>query len=489
MHVCLAITPFFQLERLHPPLGIAYLAAIARKSGHTCTTLDLRMRFEASLDETQRQELEANGQIYFKPVLPPEILDLLLPAIIDWASEIVAEKPSILGLSCFRSTRLTSLALATAVKRLRPETFVLLGGPDCTLNYEEVLECTAVDAVVIGDGEEAFACLLNALENGSDLAKVPNLARKTAAAVQRSSETRRASLDSFLLPDFEGLPLEQYWSTRQGKPPMLPIVWQRGCVANCTFCNEREFWPTVSARPSAHVGAEMRSHHRQFGVSLFEFYDLSINNDARLLAELCTELRAQPIRFQWFGMARFARSLTNELIDQMGEAGCIHLSFGLESGSSSVLRHMRKHHDTEDTARILQRMRQNGIETHCMVIVGYPTETEDDFDQTIQFLKENQSHITSVNLGSTCSIKPGTPLWGMTEELGIRFDERGGWHRGENTPAVRLDRLRRLQEAVSSMAFERSAKYDVLTEYKREKIMKPLTQPLGGHHPVTRVVS
>jgi radical SAM superfamily enzyme YgiQ (UPF0313 family) len=181
--------------------------------------------------------------------------------------------------------------------------------------------------------------------------------------------------------------------------------------------------------------------------------------------------------------------LTNELIDGMAEAGCIHLSFGLESGSSSVLRHMRKFDDTVDTARILERMRQNGIETHCMVIVGYPTETESDFQQTIQFLRENQSNITSVNLGSTCSIKPGTPLWEMTERLEIRFDERGGWHRGENTPAVRLDRLRRLQEAVSGMSFHRSAKYDVLTEYKREKIMKPLTEPLGGHHPVTRVRS
>ena len=475
MHICTTITPFFRFPRIHPPLALGYLATIAKDRGHTCDILDLRLRFERDIDEHTRNKLCNFGMIYFEPTLPKEVLDILEPHINTWAVEIAATQPRVFGISCFRPTRVVSLTLAVVVKTMSPETFIVVGGPESTLCYEEILKCQAIDGVVIGDGEEAFIGLLDAIEFGHGFSDVPNLIYRSGTTVKQSTVTRHSTAKSFVIPDFSGLPISEYYTSHPDDPPIMPILWQRGCTGNCTFCNARKFFPNVNARSPESVVDEMRHHYQKYGVKLFEFYDLSLNNYPSELYKLCKLLIALPERFEWFGMMRFSHALNNDLIKTMAQSGCIRISFGLESGSPNVLKHMRKNYDMELISNTLRALYQNGIDTHCTIIVGYPTETEEDFQKTIQFLEHNQQFISEINSGSTCSISRHRPIWELMDKMGIKFDENGDWYLNGNTLQVRIDRLRRLNSAVRTMAFQRSQRFDAFTDNlaKSKNVLSP----------------
>ncbi len=112
------------------------------------------------------------------------------------------------------------------------------------------------------------------------------------------------------------------------------------------------------------------------------------------------------------------RHLSNDRIALLSQSGCCGLRFGLESGCPKTLKTMKKPVDLKHASRIFQACRQHGIKVGAMVIVGFPTETQAELTQTVDFLRKHSAEIDYVAL-HPFSLVPGSPLASQPEIAGI----------------------------------------------------------------------
>ena len=104
-----------------------------------------------------------------------------------------------------------------------------------------------------------------------------------------------------------------------------------------------------------------------------------------------------------------------ELLTMMKEAGCIHVEYGFESGSQRVLELMNKRTNVENNKKIARYTREIGLRFQGNFIVGYPGETEEDFKQTISFIRQTKPDSVSLNLFMPL---PGTQIYKALKEKG-----------------------------------------------------------------------
>ena len=140
----------------------------------------------------------------------------------------------------------------------------------------------------------------------------------------------------------------------------------------------------------------------------------------------------------------------------MFEAGCEYLSFGLESGSDKVLKLMRKGIKTEWASEVLRLTHKNKILASVNILIGFPGEEEEDFQDTLTFLDRNKTYLTSVSTGATLGIGKGSYLYQFPEKYDVKLNDDGsvnyhpelGWTTldGRNTQPIRNDRLNRLKQ-------------------------------------------
>jgi hypothetical protein len=102
----------------------------------------------------------------------------------------------------------------------------------------------------------------------------------------------------------------------------------------------------------------------------------------------------------------------------MAESGCKYLLWGLESANQRVLDLMDKGTKPEDVSRLMKRSYAAGIKNHVFMICGFPTETEDEFAQTIKFLEDHRDYIYAVHRG-TFGLEPESPIFEQPEKFGI----------------------------------------------------------------------
>src|SRR6185369_13247431 len=165
-----------------------------------------------------------------------------------------------------------------------------LGGEHVTACPEYTLnDCPAVNACVIGEGEETFLELLKAPR----LSGVAGLAyREAGRPVLTAARARVRDVDAIAEPDWEVFPLERYIDAGQTYGADLgrcmPILASRGCPYECTFCSSPSMWTTLwRARKPELVAAEMQKYMSRYAVTNFDFYDLTAIVDRAWILRFC----------------------------------------------------------------------------------------------------------------------------------------------------------------------------------------------------------
>jgi hypothetical protein len=138
------------------------------------------------------------------------------------------------------------------------------------------------------------------------------------------------------------------------------------------------------------------------------------------------------------------------------------LAIGVETGSESVRNHMNKRFDNKDLDYTMDMLEKYNITCVFLMIVGYPTESQCDFQETLDMFtkyKRLAPHIiTDINIGSTLSILPGTPLYNQSKDLGIELDKHENnwiaWNNPDLTLEVRLARRQELKQHVTDLGYQ-----------------------------------
>jgi len=214
------------------------------------------------------------------------------------------------------------------------------------------------------------------------------------------------NLDDLPIPMHQDLPLQKYrMPLIHG--PFTFIVTSRGCPAGCTYCIKHVSYQfSVRVRSPEKIMEEMWVL-KNLGINNIHMYSDLFTVSRDQVVNLCKLMIAENINIHWTCNSR-VDYVDEEMLQLMGKAGCRLISWGIESGNESILRHAHKGADPAKAERALRWAKKAGIMNWGYFIIGLPTETEETIQQTIAFAKKLPLDIALFHVAAPY---PGTPFF------------------------------------------------------------------------------
>lgn len=357
-----------------PPLGLAYIASSIRESGHEVELVDA---YSLGMDWFQLEEVLAESDA------------------------------EVLGLG----TMTPVAGTAYRVARMAREHFswIVLGGPHPTAVGAKVYEeCSEVDHLVLGEGEEVIGPYLNWLEKEC-LGCPPS---GVMAAQQDFVEHRPTRpVGSIPWPARELLPNHAYRYLMATRPGFATMITSRGCPFQCSFCDKSVSGSRWRARDAVDVVQEMQ-HLVQSGVGFINFYDDNFTLNRKRVEQICQEILRVGLDVHWKCEGR-VDGVDVELLKLMRRAGCRVIAYGVESGNRETLALLRKDVEVEQVVRAFSETREAGLRSLAYLILGAPGEDADDVRRSIRFAREIGADYVQF---SALTALPGTPLFAESSD-------------------------------------------------------------------------
>jgi hypothetical protein len=475
--IALLFAPLWSREHV-PPFGLSLIASYMRGRGHDVMLWDLNTYFFLYSDRNFWVDYFGNIS-GTDPVFQRRFIDNNRKFFDGVVDRVLDSGAQVIGFSVFYNNELMSLELARAIKARDPRRVVVFGGPQCSRLGGDLLRHPEVDAVVVREGETVFSEFIERLLATGRLPSVPGVwVRDADRQVFAGEADPLMDLNALPNADFADFALKDYLS-----PNMLPTYMSRGCFKKCVFCDVNMYSRKWRVRSGRRVFDELKQQAAAFpGVDYFYFYDPIINGDLDSLEEFCDlvleEKRkgaAGPFKtLKWAGNAIIRPDLTPALLKKMKDAGCDHFNYGIESGSQNVVNAMKKGYAIPTGEKVLRMTREAGIGTHIFYMVGFPTETEQDFQDGLDFIRRNADSIRQINPSEsfTC-IDEGTYLFDHPEQFGVPAGSHSSYwvsQGGANNYLVRLGRFERLCKLAEELGIKLGSGFSKVETFKDEMI-------------------
>lgn len=343
-----------------PPLGISYIAAFLKYKGFEVKQMDVNHKFR------DKYHLLDN--------------DLYLEA-----EKIVSENPDVIGVSMGHTNFRYSVRLMKLIKKQLPEVFVIAGGPHVSYIGEKIIGDfpDLFDIGVFSEGEETIFEILQKKLNGEKLDKINGtiIQKKNGGTVRNPSRRPSCDINDLPFPDFDDFPLHEYPLS------ILPILTARGCIKNCSFCgfNGSQVAGKYRERNIDNVINEMKRNVEHYKCKIFLVGDALINTNPKRLLQLCDRIINEDMDVCW--LAEAFPNLTRKLCEKMYSAGCRFLWISPETGSPITASKMNKGVDLDRAKIAIKHAKNAGIFTSVWFILGFPTETKNDIELTINYAR------------------------------------------------------------------------------------------------------
>ena len=312
------------------------------------------------------------------------------------------------GLSCWTANRRGVALVSDALKRLYPQSHVVVGGPHATPLASELLHYyPSVDTVCLGESELQFMELLSRLQAKQPPWGVAGTVYRHEGGIHKGPPRASiANLDELASP-------HDYFSTHI-------LMTSRGCPWQCTFCGAETTWGRGFRGHSIdYVLDAIERALSRLPVRMLQIKDDTFTANKKRAMQICQGIRERKLNFMWSCDTR-VDVLTEELVREMRLAGCERLSLGVESGSPTILQAINKKITAEKITEAARLAKLYGIQVRFYMMLGNRGETLETFQETLDFLRRTQPH---QYLFSCLSIYPGTVDFHDAEKSGkIRRD-------------------------------------------------------------------
>lgn len=405
------------------PYGAGCLVSVLKKHGHTASIKDLTF-----LDRPVGNWLTAleNKKILedltqYISGKPDRKIDYFAEELFEQISD---DRADVYGFSVLSRLGLPGgLLLAKKIKEKLGKPIVFGGSAFGKFKTQDLLLRTDfLDYTVLGEGEVPLLKFLEYLRGHAHITGVPNLVYKDGDKVLMN-EMKFFDINDMSMPDFDGVDMDLYklkFSMRdhllRGKL-WLPYHVTRGCSQRCSFCNYVLFHPKVQLKSYEKVLSELTQLKEKYQTNLFFFSDSRLNNSYQYLEKFCDLLIENKLGIKWLTLVSVS-NMDRNLLQKMKDAGCRTIVWGIESGSDRILKMLNKGYNAAEAGKILQESHAVDIRNIVNLITGLPTETEEDLNQNIKFMKENAPFIFKVRLFAY-SFAPGSPMAKHPEKFGI----------------------------------------------------------------------
>jgi len=314
---------------------------------------------------------------------------------------LAALDPDLIGISVtFPSQAIPTLTLAKLVKRWKPSVHITLGGGLLAYVAEKLARqpqvWELVDSFVLLEGEKPLLELCETVDSGGDLAKVGNLIyRDGSGTVRATVQQQPIDISTIPTPDFDGMPLDRYFSPEL----VLPLAATRGCYwGKCVFCTlYTVIGPGYRGRTIDQTVDDMRLLSAKYATK--HFYLAIEDLPPNMAKALPRAILDAGLDVDWWCDARLEHDVfTQQVCDDLAASGCKRIAFGYESASRRVLERMCKGIDPDLSMDLVRRVRRAGISVTLYVMIGFPTETREEAEQTLQAILANEDAIQEVSV-------------------------------------------------------------------------------------------
>lgn len=365
----------------YPPLGVLYIAAVLEKEGHSVQILDP------------------------------------FPNTYDFLTEIEAFKPQLVAFSIMTTDLLRARTLIERIKKRFPKAKYAAGGAHVTAQPGESLKYLNLDFVVVGEGEITMKEACQCLENNGSLQGVKGI-------IYREADKIFANEQREFIRDLDDLPYPARHLIDFNKyllPPGLirsfylkrstTMITSRGCPYHCIYCSSHLiFGRKIRRRSVDNVIREIEHLIREYRIDGLYFVDDTFTLDHPWVYKFCRELKDRNINLVWACQAR-ANTVSKNLLYEMRSAGCREIEFGVESGSSKVLKTLKKGTNPEMIIKAFALCREVGLKTTAFFMIGNPDETLKDIEETLKLAKQIKANRTKFYFITPF---PGTELNSMS---------------------------------------------------------------------------
>jgi radical SAM superfamily enzyme YgiQ (UPF0313 family) len=390
-------------EWIAPPLGLAYLAAVLEKAGHEVKIFDMQVEKTTINDALKPFGPEVVG-VYFSTPFFTDVIKVL-----------------------------------TEVKQFNPKIVTMVGGPHPTVLPEETAKQECIDFVVFGEGEETIIELIQKYK-GKELTDIKGIAyKKNRKVIVNPPRPLIKNLDQLPFPAHHLLKIGEYSHPLMHGRKIMSILTSRGCPYCCIFCNKSIFGSYFRARSAKNVVDEIEILVKKYGIDEIHIIDDNFTVNRKRVIEICEDIIRRNLKIKWSTPNGIrADTVNRRLIKLMKRSGCYSLSFGIESASPKILESINKNIKLSTIKKVFKICRSEKIETIAFFIIGFPGETAEDIQKTIDFAKDIKPDVADFH---TLIPLPGTPVYKYLKENDLLLEKDWSKYSFHINPVYRTKEL------------------------------------------------
>lgn len=372
-----------------------------------------------------------------------------LPFIREITARILEIRPKCVSFYSLWPDYHVILRIAKEVKSAAQDIITVFGGPQASATAEQTMAfADYVDYICAGEGENTVVPFFTALLKGEKLSSVPSLYRREGSRIVRSEVTVPLCDLNDLLHWDDQLYLKKYDDTEKSLSSdtyFMPIDAGRGCPFRCTFCCTSTFWQhTYRLKSPEKIIDDILYYYNKFGMRSFWFSHDSFAANKKLVEAVCDGILARGLNVRWRCSTRID-CISKELVLKMKQAGLVDLELGIETGSAKMQKLINKRLNLQKASEMVDFLMEQGLDLYLFFIYGFPEETEEDLNQTLEllfnFLDKGVNH-AALDL---CRFNPGTQMTGQyMEQLVLDSDmkilSRGIFGYEEELDVIRSNR-------------------------------------------------
>ena len=390
MKVLFLATPFedmmrytASLSKINYPLGLIYLYSILEKKGY-----DINMLFCNNISK----------EVYFQKL----------------GEEIINNTPDVVCINILTMSRVSAFRTIEFIEEYHPDIKVIIGGVHSCIAYEQILKKYSNLIAIIGEGEITLPLLLENINNKSKWKNIKGLA-------YMKKEKLIITEDRELIEDLDTLPIPKHeYFFKEGNRTHAYLISSRGCPFKCSFCCLH----TISKRRYRKRSIENIIREIDYLMLKFpqiktvEFSDDTLLLDLERSKKLMKAIIKKEYNVRFRCSARF-KPFDLELAKLMEQAGFHTVLFGLETGSEELLKSIHKMITKEDVIKTWEIMAQTTIKPVPFFIVGFPGETQETINESIEFLRRLKKikHFWYYDIG-LLNVYPNTEVYEIMKEKG-----------------------------------------------------------------------
>ena len=329
-----------------------------------------------------------------------------------------------LGISMLTGPHIgAAIRVAGAVKKVRPELPIVLGGWHASLATEQTLREGFVDAIVRGQGELTLLELVQRIAEGKDWSGIKGLSFKAGGKIHHEPERPVANINELPAPAYH-LSDPGIYAAASGIR-QLAYTSSVGCPYQCNYCTDQVFYKRrFNAYRVERVVNDLAELVPRYNIAHVPLFDSNFLVDRKRAVAIARGIIDSGTRFQWDFQTStdFLSTMSDEDVCLLAESGVHHIGFGTESASQEVLNLMNKRFQHVDQmVETARKTDQAGIHVVFNIILGYPGETEAHRQQTFRIMSDIAREYWNVSFSPNIFTPyPGIPIWPQLKEMGVR---------------------------------------------------------------------